>query len=368
MLELTLTKESLLTPLLTVSGAIDKKQSMPILANIFISITQGKLFLSATDMEIEIAAVIPCQIIDQTYETTLSARKLIDILRQLDDAAPLLLHFTETQLILKVARSQFKLGLLSAVDYPRTAEEPNEVELTLPRQMLIALLQSTCFAMANQDVRVYLSSMYLECDNNFITSVTTDGHRMAISRFKTDIPLPSQRILVPRKGIQEMLRLLQNTPDEQILLSAGKNHIKLKTHQYSFISKLAEARFPPYQKAIPLDQDKHIYIDRDILKRALTRIVILANEKSKAILLKIDNNQLTFIANNQEKEEAFEDLEARTEGLALNIALNGQYLLDVLNYIAPGEVHLSFSTSDSSILVESLQDVYYQYIIMPMEL
>lgn len=368
MFELTLTKDMLLTPLLSVSGAIDKKQSMPILANILLCIKDGMLYLSATDLEIEIAAMIPCESAQMTYETTLSARKLIDILRQLDDVTPLLLQFTEKQLVLKVARSQFKLGTLSAQDYPRSQEEPNEVELTLLRTDLINLLQSTHFAMAQQDVRVYLNSLLLEWESNGVTAVATDGHRMAISRFNTTLQLSPHRILVPRKGIQEMLRILQTATDENILLCAGKNHIKLKMQNYAFMSKLAEARFPPYHKAIPTEQDKHIYIDRDILKRALTRIVILANEKSKAILLKIEPEQLTFIANNQEKEEAIEYLEARIEGEGLNIGLNGQYLLDVLNYIEPGEVHLSFATGDTSILVESQQNPQYQYIIMPMEL
>jgi DNA polymerase-3 subunit beta len=368
MFELTVTKDMLLTPLLCVSSAIDKKQSRPILANILLRIQQGILYLSATDLEIEIVAMIPCESAQMYYETTLSARKLIEILRQLEDTTPLLLQFTDKQLILKVARSQFKLGTLSAQDYPRNHEEPNDIELSLLRTNLINLLQSTHFAMAQQDVRVYLNSLLLEWESHSVSAVATDGHRMAISRMNTPLQLSPHRILLPRKGVQEMLRLLQTATDESILLCAGKNHIKLKMQNYVFMSKLAEARFPPYHKAIPTDQDKHIYLDRDVLKRSLTRIVIMANEKSKAILLKITPEQLTFIANNQEKEEAIESLEAKIEGQSLNIGLNGQYLLDVLNYMEPGEIHASFSTGDRSILIESQNNPHYQYIIMPMEL
>ena len=247
-------------------------------------------------------------------------------------------------------------------------DEVSDVEFTLPTAVLARLLQCTYFAMSQQDVRVFLNSLFLEFDAEGLTAVATDGHRMAIARCPLEVGEQRHRLLIPRKAIQDMLRLLQSISDEQITLSAGARHVKLVTEQYTFSSKLVEARFPPYAKAIPRMQDKSVHIDRDVLKRALSRIIILANEKSRAILLHLQPNLLTLIANNQEKEEAIESVEAVTEGDELKIGVNASYLLDALAVIPEGLVHVSFSTTDSSILLESPADVHYQYIIMPMKL
>jgi len=222
--------------------------------------------------------------------------------------------------------------------------------------------------MSQQDVRVFLNGLFLEFDAEGLTAVATDGHRMAIARCPLDVGEQRHRLLIPRKAIQDMLRLLQSISDEHITLSAGARHVKLVTEQYTFSSKLVEARFPPYVKAIPRMQDKAIHIDRDVLKRALSRIIILANEKSRAILLHLQPNLLTLVANNQEKEEAIESVEAKTEGDELKIGVNASYLLDALAIIPEGLVDLSFSTTDSSILLESAADEHYQYIIMPMKI
>jgi len=151
-------------------------------------------------------------------------------------------------------------------------------------------------------------------------------------------------------------------------VAAGKSHFKLISSQYTFSTKLIDARFPIYNKAIPTAQDKQVIIERDMLKRALSRIIILANEKSRAILFCVQQGQLTLIANNQEQEEAEESLSAETQGEELKIGINASYLLDVLNHMQDGLLRISLSMSDSSILVESLQDENYLYIIMPMKI
>lgn len=176
------------------------------------------------------------------------------------------------------------------------------------------------------------------------------------------------KIAVTQKGVQELLRILNYIDDEEILLAAGKSHFKLVTRQFVFISKLIEARFPPYTKAIPRNQDKHILIDCSVLKRSLSRIVILAHEKSKAVMLHLQPGMLTLIANNNEQEEAVESLIAETQGDELKIGLNATYLLDVLSHFGEGQIRLSLSNTDSSILIESLNDEDYQYIIMPMKI
>ena len=368
MFELTISKQQLLTPLLTVAGAVDKKQSLTILSNILLKLVDNQLLLTATDLEIEITCRVPCITQNHTGLITIPVKKMIDIIRSLEDDANPTISFKAGVVSIKEGRSQFKLATLPADDYPISADEVNDVEFPISRAALIHLLQSTHFAMSQQDVRAYLNGLLVEIDAQTLTFVATDGHRMAICRLPAQVSSQHHRLLLPKKGAQEILRLLNNIADEQVSISAGKNHFKLVTEQYTFSSKLIEARFPPYLRAIPRDQDKLVMIDRDLLKRALSRIIILANEKSRAVLLHVQADQLTLIANNQEQEEAIESVPAQTQGDELTIGINASYLLDVLNNVAEGLVRLSLSNTDTSILVESVNDENYQYIIMPMKI
>ncbi len=368
MFELSISKQQLLTPLLTVAGAVDKKQSLTILSNILLKLVDNHLLLTATDLEIEITCRVPCITQNHTGLITIPVKKMIDIIRSLEDDANPTISFKAGVVSIKEGRSQFKLATLPADDYPSSADEVNEVEFPICRLSLIHLLQSTHFAMSQQDVRAYLNGLLVEIDAQSITFVATDGHRMAICRLPSQVSNQHHRLLLPRKCVQEILRLLNNITDEQVAISAGKNHFKLVTEQYTFSSKLIEARFPPYIRAIPRDQDKQVVIDRDLLKRALSRIIILANEKSRAVLLHVQTDQLTLIANNQEQEEAIESLPAQITGNELTIGINASYLLDVLNHVAEGFMRISLSDTDTSILVESVNDDNYQYIIMPMKI
>ncbi|KTC64800.1 DNA polymerase III subunit beta (plasmid) [Legionella adelaidensis] len=368
MFKLSVSKQELLTPLLTVAGAVDKKQSLPILGNILLQLKPNQLQLTATDLEIEITSFVPCVSDQADGKITVPAKKMVDIFRSLEDSATPTISFANNGVTIKEGRSTFKLATLSADNYPNSEDEISELEINLPRSELIQLLQSTHFAMSQQDVRVFLNGLLLEFEGNTLSAVATDGHRMAICRQVIQNNEQHHRLLLPRKGVQEILRLLNAINDAEVLISAGKSHFKLKTTQYTFLSKLIEARFPPYVKAIPQNQDKLVIIDRDILKKALSRIIILANEKSRAVMLHMQTNQLTLVANNQDQEEAIEVLEAQTEGEELKIGINASYLLDVLQHVPEGNLHLSMATTESSILVESPQYEQYQYIIMPMKI
>lgn len=368
MFDLAINKADLLAPLLTVAGALDKKQSLAILSNFLFKLTDNAIEITATDLEIEICARIPCQSHQSPGLTTIPAKKFIDIIRALDDNTPLALSLNNKAILtIKQERSSFKLATLSAESYPSTQDECSEAEFHMPRLALLQLLQSTHFAMSQQDVRFFLNGILMEFDKQSILAVGSDGHRLAISQFPCETGL-QQKILIPKKGVQELLRLLNHISDEQVLLSAGKNHIKLVTKDFVFLSKLIEARFPPYLKAIPKNTDKQLIVDCERLKRSLSRIVILAHEKSKGVLFHIQANQLTLIANNQEQEEATDTIEAETLGEEIKIGLNAGYLLDVLNHFGDGKIRLSLSTTDSSILVEALAQENYQYILMPMKI
>ena len=368
MFDLAIAKKDLLPHLLMVAGAVDKRQSLAILSNILLQIESNHLVLTATDLEIEISARVACVSNFEAGDITVPAKKIIDILRSLDDDVTPSIKYQSGVVIIKAARSQFKLAALPADQFPSTGIESAEVEFELPKSELVHLLQSTYFAMSQQDVRVFLNGLLLELDGLSIKAVATDGHRMAICKIESAGKLPHLRLLLPRKGVIEMLRLLGSIPDETIKIVAGNNYLQIQSSDYKFTTKLIEARFPPYAKAIPNNNDKFVLIDKDLFKRALSRIIILANEKSRAVLLHLQHGSITLIANNQEQEEAIETIEAQVDGNELKIGINAGYLLDVLNYIPDSTIRLSMSGTDRSILVESLNDEFYQYVIMPMTL
>lgn len=322
--------------------------------------------MTATDLEIEISAQVACDA-KELGAITVPAKKFIDIIRSLDENTVPNIISDNGNLTIKQGRSSFKLATLPAESYPVSEDEFNDVELSIPRLVLLHLLQSTHFAMSQQDVRVFLNGLFLEFEPNMISAVATDGHRMAICRYVCD-NIKQSKLLLPKKGVQELLRLLNSINDENVQLAAGKSHFKLISSQFVFLSKLIEARFPPYAKAIPREQDKQIIIDCAAFKKSLSRIVILAHEKSKAVMLHLQPDLLTLIAINNEHEEAEESLPAETHGDELKIGLNASYLLDVLNHFGDGTIRLSMTTTDNSILIESLQDENYQYIIMPMKI
>lgn len=367
MFELVIKKEDLLPPLLVVAGAVDKKQSLAILSNFLLKLANGQLLITATDLEIEMSAQVACESNQVDGSITVPAKKFIDIIKSLEEQSNPKIVFDNGVVTIKEGRSSFKLTTLPAEHFPASEDECNEVELSIPRVDLLHLLQSTHFAMSQQDVRVFLNGLFLDFEPNRISSVATDGHRMAINRYAC-VNTAENKLLIPKKGVQELVRLLNGVNDEQVLLAAGKSQIKLVTKQFVFSSKLIEARFPPYSKAIPKGQDKQILIDCTTLKRSLARTVILAHEKSKAVMLHLQPGLLTLIANNNEQEEAVESLPAETQGDELKIGLNATYLLDVLNHFGEGMIRLSMSTTDSSILIESVANDEYQYIIMPMKL
>ena len=361
-------KEQLLPALAIVAGAVDRKQAFPILANFLITLKNHFMTITATDLEIEVSAELPITYEDEPLSFTVPAKKMMDIIRALEDKLEPSFSLQQDLFIIKEKRSQFKLATMPAEDFPASKQDASVIELSLPRLAFLHLLQSTHFAISQQEVRAYLNGLLLEFNPKSITAVATDGHRLALNQIEIVQEPAFHRILLPRKGVQEVLKLLAHCEDETIQLFAGLDHFKLVTKQFVLFSSLIESRFPPYAKAIPKDHDKTVVVDTDALKRSLSRIVILANEKSRAIIMQIEPNLLTIIANNQEKEEAFDAIEAETTGGAVKIGLNANYLIDVLSYISDSKVKISLGTEDDSILIESMSDAAYRYIIMPMKI
>ncbi len=366
-MQLSITREVLLKPLQQIIGAVERRQTMPALSNLLIRGSDQKLSITATDLEVELVASLDMEIEDHGA-TTIPARKLLDICRSLPDQAKIAINSSNEKIKVSSGRSRFTLATLPADDFPTIDDLELDQNVLIKEGEFKALIEKTAFAMAQQDVRYYLNGLLLELDAGQIRTVATDGHRLALSQLdhKSDIE-GSRQIILPRKGVQELLRLLSNE-DNEITVSIGKNHLRVNLANLQFTSKLIDGRFPEYQRVLPEESDNRANIDKVSLKQALARASILSNEKYKGIRLILDNNIMVIQAHNPEHEEAEDEIEIEYTGERLEVGFNVVYLLDVLNAIESDKVEVIIQDANSSALIVSPESQASRYVVMPMRL
>jgi DNA polymerase-3 subunit beta len=358
-------RDSLLKPLQQVGGVVERRQTLPILANVLINASQGKLEITATDLEVEMktSATVEC---DGEIDFTLPARKLIDICRALPEESAIQIDVEKEKAILRSGRSRFTLGVLSAQDYPSIEPSVSSSRFSVSQKLLKKLIDKTQFAMAQQDVRYYLNGMLLELGEGKIRAVATDGHRLAMSQADCETDAGVQ-VILPRKAVLELGRLLEES-DEKVEIEISSNHIRLVMGTTSFTSKLIDGKFPDYQRVIPSHSEKSVLADRDELRQALQRTSILSNEKYRGIRFQFSNGLLQLLAHNPEQEEAEEEMEIEYQGEELTIGFNVGYLIEVLGVIDSDKVQLLLNDANSSCLIENEESDQHRYVVMPMRL
>lgn len=366
-MQLSIIREDLLKPLQQIIGAVERRQTMPALSNLLIRGSDQNLSITATDLEVELVASLVMEIEDHGA-TTIPARKLLDICRSLPDQAKIAINSSNEKIKVSSGRSRFTLATLPAEDFPTIDDLELDQNVVIKEGEFKALIEKTAFAMAQQDVRYYLNGLLLELDAGQIRTVATDGHRLALSQLdhKSDIE-GSRQIILPRKGVQELLRLLSNE-DNEITVSIGKNHLRVNLANLQFTSKLIDGRFPEYQRVLPEECDNRAQIDKVSLKQALARASILSNEKYKGIRLILDNNIMVIQAHNPEHEEAEDEIEIEYTGERLEVGFNVVYLLDVLNALESDKVEVIIQDANSSALIVSPESQASRYVVMPMRL
>lgn len=360
-------REAFLKPLQQIIGVVERRQTLPVLGNILVQTSDQGLTLTATDLEVELVAQVGLEI-SAGGETTLPARKLLDICRTLPEEAWLEVQVDQERATLRSGKSRFTLATLPASDFPVIEELKSVQAFKFPQRDLKELIERTHFSMAQQDVRYYLNGLMLELDKKGIRSVATDGHRLAMCEMaaKTGVS-DSQQVIVPRKGVQELLRLLEGD-EAEVEIQLGSNHIRVSTPNIRFTSKLIDGRFPDYNRVMPKGGDKQIQTDRGFLRQALARTSILSNEKYRGIRLSLDKNVLKIQAHNPEQEEAEEELEIQYNGDTLEIGFNVTYLLDALAALPGDDVRILLSDANSSCLIEGGSRGHCKYVVMPMRL
>ena len=366
-MNVTSSRESLLKPLQAVIGVVERRQTMPILANVLLSATNGRLSMTASDLEVELVAETSIEEIKEPGQVTVPARKLLDICRALPDESTMKIQLDGDRMIVRSGRSRFVLSTLLATDFPMVEDINASQEISIGQSELRRLLDKTHFSMAQQDVRYYLNGLLIEIGGGLIRAVATDGHRLALCEVAAgDQTDAMQQVIIPRKGVLELQKLLGEDEDVSILI--GSNHIRAVVGDIRFTSKLIDGRFPDYGRVIPKPEGNLLLVGRDYLRHALQRAAILSNEKYRGVRLDLAAKSLRIQANNPNQEEAQDELEVNYDGADMEIGFNVNYLLDALAAVDTEEVEVGFVDSNSSCVIKCPGDVDAKYVVMPMRL
>lgn len=361
-------REDLLRPLQGVTGVVERRQTLPILGNVRIeALSDGGITLTTTDLEVEMTARLETGA-ESEGATTVPARKLLDICRALPEGSELTLRLEEGRMRVLAGSSRFTLATLAAEEFPESGDLEGGTRFTVEREALADLLRRTSFAMAQQDVRYYLTGLLLEVGSERLRAVATDGHRLALCDAEEAPEVEGkQSVIVPRKAVMELDRLLgQGEAGVAVTLSSRSARFDLGA--LTITTKLIEGQFPDYERVIPPQSSSRLLVDRAPLREALVRVAILANEKFRGVRLEAGEKGLKLVAHNPENEEAEETIPARYEGDQMVIAFNAGYLQDALSALEGETVEFGFTDANSSALLTVPGVGRCRYVVMPMRL
>ena len=370
------TRDAILKPLQQVAGIVEKRHTLPILSNILITKQGTRVSFISTDIEMQITASASIGAGAENESTTVSARKLVDILKALPSNDEVTLSLAAQKLSITQNRSKFSLQTLPSTEFPtvvRSDQFPARVQLA--QKDVKRLLHLVSFSMAQQDIRYYLNGMLIVVDKNHLKAVATDGHRLAFAQLTIDhaekITLADQaektEVIIPRKAISELQKTLRDD-DHEVTIEIASNQARFILDDLEILSKLIEGRFPDYQRVIPQNHNKKIDFNRELLLGALARVAILTSDKFKGVRLILSPDQLRISSTNAEQEEAQEDIAIEYQGELLDIGFNVQYLIDVLTTLHADVICLSLLDQNSSALLTTATDPDFRYVVMPMRI
>ena len=361
-----------LTALQSVAGIVERRHTLPILANVLLRKHGEMIQLITSDLEIQIRTTAQLGGDDGDFSTTVGARKLIDILRTMPADQIVSLESSQNRLILKGGKSKFTLQTLPAEDFPLVQEAASfGPSFSVPQKVLKQLLSQVSFAMAVHDIRYYLNGILFVAEGKKLSLVATDGHRLAFTSATLDVEVPKQEVILPRKTVIELQRLLSDAGGENqphIEMQFANNQAKFTFGGMEFVTKLVEGKFPDYNRVIPKDHRNQVTLGRAPLLAALQRTAILTSEKFKGVRLNFDANTLRVACNNAEQEEAVDELDIDYSGDPIEIGFNVTYLMDALGNMNQDMVSVALQDSNSSALVTIPENEQFKYVVMPMRI
>ncbi|MEY2769950.1 MAG: polymerase subunit beta [Pseudomonadota bacterium] len=369
MIVLKASQEQLLSVLQSVAGIVERRHTLPVLANVLIRKTGRALQLTTSDLEIQIRTTAELGGDDGDFTTTVGARKMIDILRTLPSDQTVSLESQQSRLVLKGGKSKFTLASLPAEDFPLVQEAASfGPSFSVPQKTLKALLGQVSFAMAVHDIRYYLNGILFVAEGKRLSLVATDGHRLAFASATLDTEVPSkQEVILPRKTVLELQRLLSDA-EGAIEMRFANNQAKFSFDGMEFVTKLVEGKFPDYNRVIPKGHRNNLTLGRVPLLATLQRAAILTSEKFKGVRLNLDPGTLRVASTNAEQEEAVDELDIDYGGDSIEIGFNVTYLIDVLTNMSQDMVRIDLADANSSALITIPDDDQFKYVVMPMRI
>jgi DNA polymerase-3 subunit beta len=370
------TRDAILKPLQQVAGIVEKRHTLPILSNILITKQGAKVSFISTDIEMQITATASIGAGAENESITVSARKLLDILKALPTNDEVTLSLAAQKLSITQNRTKFSLQTLPSAEFPTVARsEQFPARVQLAQKDVKRLLHLVSFSMAQQDIRYYLNGMLIVVDKGHLKAVATDGHRLAFAEIiisnAEKLTLADQaekiEVIIPRKAISELQKTLRDD-DQEVTIEIASNQARFILDDLEILSKLIEGRFPDYQRVIPQNHNKQIDFNRELLLGALARVAILTSDKFKGVRLILSPDQLRISSTNAEQEEAQEDIAITYQGELLDIGFNVQYLIEVLTTLHGDTVCLSLLDQNSSALLTAATDPEFRYVVMPMRI
>ncbi len=368
MIVLKAAQENLLAALQSVAGIVERRHTLPILANVLLRKNGPQLEFTTSDLEIQVRTTAELGGDAGSLAITVGARKLIDILRALPSDQTVTLSASGSKLTLTGGKSRFTLQTLPADDFPLVNEAVDfGPAFAVPQKTLKALINQVHFAMAVHDIRYYLNGILFIAEGATLTLVATDGHRLALAQATLDHEVPKQEVILPRKTVLELQRLLKDE-DTAIEMRFAANQAKFAFSGMEFVTKLVEGKFPDYNRVIPKNHRNHVTLGRVPLLSCLQRAAILTSEKFKGVRLNIEPGLLRIASSNAEQEEAKEELEIDYDGDAIEIGFNVTYLMDALTNIPQEMVKLELQDSQASALLTVPEQAGFKYVVMPMRI
>src|SRR3954462_2044181 len=372
MIVLKAAQEKFLSALQAVAGIVERRHTLPILANVLIRKSGPQIELTTSDLEIQVRTSAEFDGDAGNYATTVGARKLIDILRALPSDQTVTLSANQSKLTLQGGKSRFTLQTLPSDDFPLVQEAADFGPMfSVPQKTLKLLINQVHFAMAVHDIRYYLNGILFVAEGKSLTLVATDGHRLALAQATLDVEIPKQEVILPRKTVLELQRLLRDEKegDESLIeMRFAGNQAKFSFSGMEFVTKLVEGKFPDYNRVIPKNHKNHVTLGRAPLLSSLQRAAILTSEKFKGVRVNIEPGALRIASSNAEQEEAKEELEIDYSGDAIEIGFNVTYLMDALANMSQDMVKIELQDPTSSALITVPEQAGFKYVVMPMRI
>lgn len=352
----------------SVAGIVERRHTLPILANVLMRKTESNVELVSSDLEIQIRTHSSMEGDTGQFFTTVGARKIIDILRSMPSDQMVSLSSQQNKLVLQGGKSKFVLQTLPAEDFPLVQQSSKlGAVFSIPQKILKELLNQVAFSMAVQDIRYYLNGILFVVEGKQLSLVATDGHRLAFTSAELENEVPKQEVILPRKTVIELQRLLQDS-EESIEIQFTNNQAKFNFNQIEFVTKLVEGKFPDYNRVIPKNQKNTLILGRAALLTSLQRTAILTSDKFKGVKMNLDPGVLKITSNNAEQEEATEEIDVDYNGDSLDIGFNVTYLIDALSNMTQEMVRLEFSDNNGAALLTIPDHAFYRYVVMPMRI